>query len=136
MASGRFDGRKIVYLAGKKARERGRDKNITDPRRYDKLEVLRRKMAECQVNFLASPEDNPEIMEGKKEEWNKIKMEYDDLIQMGNKEDGKPGIEGGQTQSNDISRAAVRAVRGHIHNAIVYAGSLAQGSTTKEGALK
>ena len=83
MASGRFDGRKIVYLAGKKARERGRDKNITDPRRYDKLEVFRRKMAECQVNFLASPEDNPEIMEGKKEEWNKIKMEYDDLIQMG-----------------------------------------------------
>ena len=134
MATGRFDGRKVVYLAGVKARERGRDRNITDSTRHDQLEILRRKMAEYQVDFLASPEDNPEIRQGKEDEWNKIKLEYSILLRKGTRFDGikEESKENAKTRSKVISQAAARAVKSHMHDAIVYARSLSQLQSEEE----
>ena len=126
MASGRFDSQKIVYLAGRKARERGRDKSGTNTGRYEKLEVLRTKMAECQTDFLAPPEDYPDILQGKEEEWSKTKREYDQLLRAGKVEEGGDGGKSNQNQSEHVSNAAIRAVKSHIHNAIVYAGNLSK----------
>ena len=128
MSSGRFDSQKIVYLAGKKARERGRDKKATNSWRFDKLETLRSQMAECQVEFLASPENSPSILDGEEEKWNKLKKEYDQLMRAGSIEDSQEckGSNCSQNRSEQVSKAAIRAVRDHIHNAIDYAGSLSK----------
>ena len=130
MSSGRLDSQRIVYLAGKKARERGRDKNVSDTWRYDKLEALRTKMAECQVEYLASPEDCPSLLNGKEEEWNKRKIEYDKLMRAGAPENSSDRNRNTSSQNRPehISNAAVRAVKDHIHNAITYAGSLSKES--------
>ena len=127
--SGRFDGRKIVYTAGLKARERARDKNSASIARYNQLEVLRRKMAECQTNFLASPDDNPEIEDGKKEIWDELNKKFRALLQEGRVGGGKKVEESKESiekRTNIMSHAAERAAKYHIHDAIVFAEGLTQ----------
>ena len=126
MSSGRFNTRDLLYTAGKKARERGRNPSNT---KFDKLEHLRTKLSKLQINPLEDPCNYPEIEFGKEVLWNKLKDEYDMLVKAVNYEEldlslsQKKIANKAQNQLRNYNAAVVSAKK-HINDCVMHAKNL------------
>jgi len=123
MSEGRFDANKVVYLAGSRARERGRK---LPEREFRKAECLRRDLCSLQKNCLEDPNNQPELKEGTETKWRKIKQEYDALF-MGvrRKIHGGEAAVGTAQRKETMAYSAEKATKSHIHKSILHAQALA-----------
>ena len=131
MSTGRFNRRHLLYTAGKKARERGTKCSNT---KFKKLEEMRAEMSSLQKDALEEPISYPEIQDGKDDEWNQLKDEYDKLVKtVGNEEIDASLSEKQRNKLKTIKiinkaynkrrnyHAAVVSAKKHINDCIIYA---------------
>ena len=129
MTEGRFDANKLVYLAGSRARERGRK---LPEREFRKAECLRRDMCSLQKNCLEDPNDEPELKEGTETKWTIMKLEYDALFKGVRRQiqgdEAAVGAADRKERKKDrketMAYSAEKATKSHIHESILHAQAL------------
>ena len=131
MSSGRFDSNSVLYLAGLKARERGRKLPLKE---FECTERLRKQMSALQQEFLVDPCSSPKLKEGAKVTWEKLKREYDAFFR-DRHIDSTSMTESGvsvEKRQEIILYSAEKATKNHIHECILHAQALALNTGEKE----